>query len=309
MRRGIDLHGHRPRALAGDLLVELEQVSVTVLDLTLATLLDRVAEIHVDRVARGADAVALVAYVLGRPGGHVARDQVPVARIHLLQEVVALVVRDVVRLALFVRVARNPDPAVVSQRLRHQRQLRLVLGRLRDAGRMKLREAGVGKPGAALVRPPHGGDVAAHGVGRQEVHVGVAAGGEHHRVGRERLRLARDEVAGDDPPGPPVADDDVQHLVTGVRVDLAGPYLPHHRPVGAQQKLLPGLTPAIESALDEHAAERPSRQQAPVLAVERDALGHRLVDDLARELRQPPHVGLPRAEVSALHRVGEQALD
>ena len=69
------------------------------------------------------------------------------------------------------------------------------------------------------------------------------------------------------------------------------------RLVGAEQELLAGLAAAVEGALDEHAAEAAGREQAAVLAVEGDALGDRLVDDLGRELGQPPDVA-PRGRGS-----------
>ena len=168
-----------------------------------------------------ADPVAVVADDLRGARGDVARDEVPEARVALLEEVVALVGRDLVRRPVVARLARHPDAAVVAKRLAHQGQLRLVVARLRDAGRVDLREARVGEPGPALVRPPGRRDVAAHGVGRAEVDVAVAAGGEDDRVGGVALDLAGDEVADDHAPGASVDDDDVEQLVP--RVDVGGP--------------------------------------------------------------------------------------
>ena len=49
---------------------------------------------------------------------------------------------------------------------------------------------------------------------RREIEdVDVAAGAEDHRVGRVRLDLAGDQVAGDDALGVAVDDDEVEHLV------------------------------------------------------------------------------------------------
>ena len=81
------------------------------------------------------------------------------------------------------------------------------------------------------------------------------------------------------------------------------------RGIGTQQELLSGLTAAVEGALDEDAAEGSRRQHPAVLAVERDALGYGLVDDVGRGLGEPPDVRLAGAEVAALHRVDEEALD
>ena len=204
---------------------------------------------------------------------------------------------------------RHPDPAVVAQRLAHQGQLGLVLTGHRDAGRVDLGVAGVGEVGALAVRPPGGGDVAAHGVGGQEEHVAVAAGGEHHGVGEVGLDLAGDHVADDHAAGLAVDHDQLEHLVPGVHRHGAGRDLPLQGLVGADQQLLAGLAAGVEGARHLHAAEGAVVEQAAVLAGERDALGHALVDDLHADLGQPVDVGLPGAEVAALHRVVEQPVD
>ena len=50
-------------------------------------------------------------------------------------------------------------------------------------------------------------------------------------------------------------------------------------------------------------------QVPPVFARERNALRHALVDDVDADLRQAVDVGFARAEIAALHRVVEQAVD
>jgi hypothetical protein len=91
---------------------------------------DRVGEVEVDAEPAGADAAALVADVLGGARGDVARDQVAEARVLALEVVVALVLGDLVPGGACRRALRHPDPAVVAQRLAHQRELRLVVAGL-----------------------------------------------------------------------------------------------------------------------------------------------------------------------------------
>ena len=55
---------------------------------------------------------------------------------------------------------------------------------------MNLRVAGIGEGRAALVGAPGGGDVAALGVGGKIKNVAVAAGGQHHGVGRRWLTIS-----------------------------------------------------------------------------------------------------------------------
>ena len=85
--------------------------------------------------------------------------------------------------------------------------------------------------------------------------------------------------------------------------------LPLERLVGAEQQLLAGLAARVERARDLRAAERAVGEQAAVLARERHALRHALVDDVDADLRQAVDVGLARAEVAAFDRVVEQAVD
>ena len=211
-----------------------------------------------------------------------------------------------------VRVSSNclghPDPAVVAQRLRHERELGLELVRGRDARGVDLREAGVGERRALLVGPPRGGHVAGLGVGGQEVHVAVAAGGQQDGVAGEGLDLAGEQVPAGDALGPAVVDDDLLHLHAvverdGAQVDLAG-----QRLVGAQQQLLAGLAPGVEGAGDLGAAEGAVVQQAAVLPGEGDALRGALVDDVDRDLGQPVHVALAGAVVAALDGVVEETV-
>ncbi len=115
--------------------------------------------------------------------------------------------------------------------------------------------------------------------------------------------------AGDDPARLAVDEHDVEQLVAVVHGGAALRDLALERRVGAQEELLAGLPAAVERSLDEDSAERAGRQHPAVLAVERDALGDRLVDDVGRGLGEPPDVRLAGAEVSALDRVDEEALD
>ena len=213
------------------------------------------------------------------------------------------------RVALVLPAQRHPDPAVVAQRLAHQGELGLVLAADRDAGRVDLGEAGVGEVGALAVGPPGGGHVAAHRVGGQEEHVPVAAGGQHHRVGEVGLDLPGHQVADHHAAGPAVDHDQLEHLVPAVHGDGAGGDLALQRLVRADQQLLPGLAAGVEGPGHLHAAEGAVVQQPAVLAGERHALGHALVDDLHADLGQPVDVGLPGPEVAALDGVVEQPVD
>ena len=178
-----------------------------------------------------------------------------------------------------------------------------------NAGRMNLREAGVGEVGPPLVAPPGGRDVAALGVGREVKDVAVAARAQHDGVAGELFVLPGDEVAGDDAAGDAVDQHEVEHLAAGNLLDLAGRNLPHHGAVRAEQQLLPRLAAGVKRPRDLRPAERAVGQRSAVLAGEGHAQGGAVVDDQVADLGQPIDVGLAAAEVAPLHRVVKQPPD
>ena len=97
--------------------------------------------------------------------------------------------------------------------------------------------------------------------------------------------------------------------VRGNICTLPAPDLPLQRLVGAEQQLLARLPAGVERARHLRAAERAVVEVAAVFARERHALRHALVDDVDADLRQAVDVGFARAEIAALHRVVEQAVD
>ena len=76
-----------------------------------------------------------------------------------------------------------------------------------------------------------------------------------------------------------------------------------------QQELLAGLAAGVEGAGDLRAAERAVGEEAAVVACERDALRHALIDDVVADLGEAVDVGLAGAEVAALDGVVEQPED
>lgn len=183
-----------------------------------------------------------------------------------------------------------------------------MLAGARDAGGVDLGEARVGEPGAAPVGAPGRGGVGVHGVRREVEDIAVAPAGQHHRVREVAGDLPGDQVAGDDPPGLAVDDDQIEHLGARVHLDGARRDLPGQRLVGAQEQLLPGLAAGVEGTGDLDTAEGTGVEESAVLTGERHALRDTLVDDLHRDLGEPVHVGLAGPEVAALDRVVEEAV-
>ena len=95
----------------------------------------------------------------------------------------------------------------------------------------------------------------------------------------------------------------------GSIVDAPGGFLLGERLVGAEEQLLAGLPARVEGPRHQRAAERAVGELSAVLARERHALRHGVIDDARRQLGQPVDVRLARPEVAALQRVVEEPLD
>src|ERR1039458_3074777 len=76
---------------------------------------------------------------------NIARDQIAEARVAAFEIVVALFFGNLVRRPRIALLLRDPDATIVAQRFAHQRELRLIVARYRNAGRMDLREAWIGE--------------------------------------------------------------------------------------------------------------------------------------------------------------------
>ncbi len=179
----VDSHRHLVRILVRDALVHLEQIAVAFFYHVSAEPLDCIGKVEIDAKAGFTHSPALVADLLCGARGDVTRSEIPERRILPLQEVIAFGFRDLPRVALIARLLRNPHASVVSQRLAHQRELRLMLAAHRNARWVNLRKARIRKGGTALVSAPDRGGVRSLGVGREVENVAVAAGREHNGIG------------------------------------------------------------------------------------------------------------------------------
>ena len=310
----VNAHRHLVGVVARDALVHVEEVAVLRGDGRLAHTGDGLGEVEVDAAGDAvnlrADATALVAHVLGLTRCDIAGHEVTEGRVDALQVVVAILFGDLTRVLLAVLGALgNPDATVVTQRLRHEGQLRLLVAVLGDARGVDLREAGVAEVGTLAVRAPDGGRVAAHRVRGQEEHVAVAAGRQDHRVGDEGLELAGGHVAGDDAARLALVDDEFDHLVTRVLGDGTRSDLTLQRLVGPDQKLLTCLAARVERAGHLDTTEGAVVEEATVLAGEGNALRDALIDDVGADLGEAIDVVLAGAVVAALDRVVEETVD
>src|SRR5699024_10989023 len=220
-----------------------------------------------------------------------------------LQEVVALVVRDVVRVAVVVLLLRGPNATVVTQGLGHQDGLGLPVRVDRQAGRVELHEGRGRHVGTLVVSTHDGGDVGVLRQGGHVVHVAVTTGGQHGCVAGVGGQLTGDQVTHHDTLTDAVLDDDALHVCVREDLHVAGANLAVRRGGRRQLQLLTRLTAGVVGAGDLHATEGAGCQGAAVLTGERCADGVHVVDDLRGLHSQAPAVVLAAAVVAALDRV------
>ena len=309
MHSGVDAHWLLVRIFVRDALIHVEQIPVAFGDRVLAKPIDRVGKVEIYAESTGADTATIITGFLGCAGRDVTRRQIAEARILALEEVIALRFGNGRRRTMIPLLDRHPHASVVAQRLRHERELRLMVAAHGNAGGMNLRVAGVGERRALLVRTPRGRRVRQHGVRAEVKHVAIPARGEYHGIRRVRRDLAGEQVARHDPARMPVDDDHVEHFFERVHLHALEGDLALQRRIRAEQQLLTGLSACVKRARDLRAAERSVGQQATVLAGERHTLRHALIDDVHRQLSETVYVGFTGAEVAALDGVVKQPTD
>src|SRR6185369_2713136 len=306
------IHAHRAlvAVLVGDFLIHLEQVAVTFTDGIFTKPLDRVGKIQVYTTPTATDAATVIALLLGGTGSDITWCQVSVGGILALQIIITVIFSDLIRMfaAIFL-LLWNPYATVVPERLGHQGQLGLVVACLRDAGRVNLGVAGVGKESAFFVGFPVGRNRAPHGVGGEIENVDVPACAKADGVGSITLHLAGYQVAHRDAARHAVDDNQIEHFAAVIHLDRAGLDLAGKSGVSAQQELLAGLATREERTGNLGTAEGAVVKVAGIVAGKGHALCDTLVDDVVGHLGKTPYVSLAGTEVAHFDGVVEQTID
>ncbi len=256
-----------------------------------------------------------VAEFLGGAGRDVAGSEIAEAGIFALEVVVALVFGHGVRIELALAdfgggggILGCPDAPVIAEGLRHKGELGLILAVDRNTGGVNLGKARVGKPGAAFVGAVCGGNVATLRIGGKEEGVAVTTGREDDAVGGVSGDFPGGHVARDNALGATVDHDEVEHFVAVIHLNLAEADLFTEGGIGAEEKLLTGLTAGVEGAGDLRAAEGTIREEAAVFAGKGNALRDALVDDIGADFREAIDVGFAGSVVAALDGIVEEAV-
>ena len=312
----VDFLGELARIDIGDFLIHFEEVAVALHNFVDAEAVNRLREVEEHSQTGVVYAEAVVATLLGGTRSHVARHEVSESRIATLQIVVAVFFGNLIALLRaclqclgVFDFLRHPDTTVVAQRLRHQRQFRLLVAVYGDTGRVNLNVRGIGEVSTLAIALDGGGAVAAHCVGREEVGIAVSTRRDDDRIGRETLQFTRREVFGDDATSVTIDNHEVFHFISREELYFAQFDLTAQRRIGTEQQLLTGLTLGVERTAHLCATERTVGQHSAVLASEGNTLRHTLVDDVVRHFCQTIDVGFAGAIVATLHRVVEQTID
>ncbi|MCU1226923.1 MAG: hypothetical protein JWQ42_5016 [Edaphobacter sp.] len=269
---GEDLHGDLARVVAYELLVDLEDAFELVLSLR-----RKVGDVEVDHgLAVDAHAM-LVHHFKYCPGGDVARDEVAVLGVPLLEEVPAVAFGDRLRCALVVLVPGDPDAAAFAAGgLGHEAEL-VFAG---DGGGVDLDELAVGVEGTLLVEGRLRAAGADDGVGGFPEDGSVAAGADDDGIGGEGADLHAAEIHGSDAAaGSLGVEDGGEELPAFVLGDLALGLVAADLLVEGVEELLAGSGSSEGGAVVEGASEAPEVEQALGGAIEGDAHAVEQVDD------------------------------
>ena len=171
---------------------------------------------------------------------------------------------------------------------------------------MNLREARIGKQGAATGGTPGGGDIAAHRVGRKEKDIAVATGRKDHRIGGMAADFSVGEITHDDAFGVTADEHEIEHLGARVHFDAAFFDFLFKGLIATDEQLLTSLTAGVKGARDLSATEGTVVEKSAILAGKRHALRDALVDDRVRHFGESIDIRLARAEVATLDGVVKQ---
>src|ERR1700737_1170335 len=109
MRRRVDSHRHSIRILGCDVLIQLEEIPVSLFNGLASETLNGLGEIEIDAAPARADTARFITHFLRRPRGDVARSEIAEARVLTLQVVIALARRNFLRWPFVALLPGNPD--------------------------------------------------------------------------------------------------------------------------------------------------------------------------------------------------------
>src|SRR5690242_177447 len=233
--------------------------------------------------------------------GDVARNEVPVLRVPLLEKIEALFFRNALCRALVRGISRDPDAAAFAARgLAHQTQL-VFAG---DRRRMDLDEFPVGVIHTLLKERRLRRTGAHHGIRRLPENRADAAGAEDHRIRRKSFHFHGAQIHGADAAANAgIVDYRGKKSKTFEFFDFAFGFMAAHLLIERVQQLLPRGGAGKSGAVVKRASEPPIIEQAFRRAVEHHAHAVEQIDDSRRGFAHALDQRLIREEIAAVNRV------
>ena len=174
---------------------------------------------------------------------------------------------------------------------------------------MNLRIARVCKERTLLISLPSRAHVTALSIGGKVEDVAVATRCKADCVSFIAFKSTGNEVTHHDTASLTVNDDEVLHIATREQLHRALSDLAHHRLVSAEEELLTGLATCVERTGNLSTTEGTISKKSTVVAAERNALSHALVNNQIRVFSETMHVRFTSAEVTALHGIVEETIN
>src|SRR5436190_18366921 len=151
-------------------------------------------EVEIHRHFRGTDTETGVATLFRGAACNVPWNKVTKRRITSLEVIISFFFRYLSWLTGISCFFRHPDPAVISQRFRHQCQLRLMIARNRDASRVDLCITWISEESTFPVCFPGRCYITAHSICREIKNVAVSSYAKKHSVTKMSFEFACDET-------------------------------------------------------------------------------------------------------------------
>ena len=169
----------------------------------------------------------MVATLLSSTWSNVTRYEVTEGRVATLQVVVAVFLWNIRALLCtclqclsIFELLRNPDTTIITQRLWHQCQLRLLVAMYRNTGWVNLNVRWISHVSTLTIALNSGCTVTTHSVGWKEVSVTIATSCYNNCVCSEALQLTSYEVLSNDTTCMTIDDNDILHLITCIELYL-----------------------------------------------------------------------------------------
>src|SRR3989441_2897800 len=299
MHAGENLHRRGARIIADELFVDFENAfQFAVENLTID-----VREIEIDHRLAVDSEVMFVHDFMDGTRSHIARHEISVLRIPLLQKIPAIIFRNRIRIALVAGGLRNPDAsALAAGGFRHQAQLVFT----RNRSGMNLDELAIRVVAALLVQSRLRRSGADNGVGGLSEDRANAASGDDDRIGRKGAHFHAAQIHGADAAANAVA---VEHggekFPVLVLCNFAFGFVTAHLLIERVKKLLAGGGASEGGAVVKRASKTTEIEQAFGSAIEGHAHAVEQVDNCRCRIAHSFDRWLVGQKIAAVNRVVE----